>query len=360
MSAQQIYGDVSSRGGVRHVRKICRIIDRPPKLGALLVWFLCFSLSILILPAVLQANPDDAKEGTATSPGIKAFYLTASPVFQLGSNINGGGSLSVNSLYTSGGFQYQINEKFGMGLGLYYNASSYRFSGVTAIPLPDPWDTVLNYGGGIPFTFALTKQWQIIIVPSVQFAGETGANWGSSLVYGGIGSVTYNWGKANYIGLGVAGFQNLGETDIFPYINVNWHITDRWRLSNPLESSPNGPGGLKLSYGLTPHWEIGAAGAYRFYRFRLDRNGSLPNGIGQYSQLPLVGNLTYTKSLVSLTVYGGVALKNKIWLETSNYDGIYQAGQKPAPLVGFNVTIGMEPSQFRAQPWQIRQFASFL
>jgi hypothetical protein len=321
-----------------------------PRLAKLV---LLLALFAIISPGLLAAQTG---EETSTSTGLKGFYITAAPAFQLGSAVNGGGTLSVNSLYVSGGLLKQINEKFGIGLGLMYNLHDFRFSGVNAIPLADPWDTVLRYGVAIPLVYTISDQWRLIAVPLGQFSGETGAKWGSSLVYGGIASINYTWGKANFIGVGVGVFENIADTEVFPYLNINWHISDRWRLSNPLESSPAGPGGLKLSYGLTPHWEIGIAGAYRFNRFRLDKNGSLPNGIGQYSQLPVVGNITYAYSLFSLTAYGGIAFNNKLWMENSNGNGIYRADQKPAPLVGVNLTIGVEPTQFRAQPWQINAF----
>ena len=146
------------------------------------------------------------REETSTGTDLKAFYITASPAFQLGSAVNGGGTLSVNSLYVSGGFLKPINEKFAIGLGLLYNLHDFRFAGVNAIPLADPWDTVVRYGVAIPLVYAISDQWRLIAVPIGQFAGETGAKWGSSLVYGGVASVNYNWGKANFIGLGVGGF----------------------------------------------------------------------------------------------------------------------------------------------------------
>jgi hypothetical protein len=322
-------------------------------LAKLILLLVLFSI---ISPGFLAAQTG---EETSASTGLKGFYLTASPTFQLGSPVNGGGTLSVNSLYAGGGFLKQLNEKFGLGLGLLYSLDDFRFSGVNAIPLAKPWGTVVRYGAAIPLVYTISDQWRLVAIPIGLFAGETGAKWGSSLVYGGVASINYTWGQANFIGVGVGVFQNIAETDAFPYLNVNWQITDRWRLSNPPQSSPTGPGGLQLSYGLTPHWEIGLAGAYRFNRFRLDKNGSLPNGIGQYSQMPLVGNITYTYSLVSLTAYGGIAFNNKLWMEDSGGHGIYRADQKPAPLVGANLTIGMEPTQFRAQPWQINAFRTF-
>jgi hypothetical protein len=361
MLEQQIQRDASSGEGVLHVQKICGTIRRPPKLYLLIVWFLCFSMAVLIFPATLQAKTEDTNEITATSPGKKAFAISVAPVFQLGSKVGGGGSLAVNNLYTTGTFVYQFTEHFGTGLSLFYNINQYRFSGVSVIPLSNPWGTIQNYGVGIPLIYSFSENWQFIVSPVTQYTGENGANWGSSIIYGGVGSISYNWGKASYINLGVAAFQWIGETDIFPYVDLNWHITESWRLSTTLQSSPVGPGGIKISYCFHPHWEFGITAGYRYNRFRLDKNGSLPNGVGQYSQIPVAAVITYTPhSLVNLNVFGGFAFNNKIWLETSDGSGIYKSNQRTAPLVGFNLTIGFEPSQFQATPWQITQLGRFL
>lgn len=328
-------------------------LHRFSQLGKVVFCLLVFSL---IFPAFLQAQEAQTSGGLTPNQGLSGFYITGTPSFQLGSRANGGGTISVNSIDLSGGFKYQFNEKFGAGLALLYNLSDFRFAGVNAIPLAAPWGTIQRYGVAIPLLYNVADNWQLIALPLGQFSGENGANWGSSLVYGGIGGVMYNWGLANFIGIGVGAFHNIAETDVFPYLAMNWRIDDRWRLSNPALSSPSGPAGLMLSYGLTPHWEIGLAGSYLYNRFRLDRNGPLPNGVGQYTQWPLVGSIRYSYSLWCVTAYGGVAFDNKIWMENSNGNGIYRVDQKPAPLLGINLSYGVQPTQFRAEPWQIYGF----
>jgi hypothetical protein len=334
----------------RQVRRWGAILQEVRKFPGLARVMLCLAVFSLLSPAALQAQTGDE---TSAGQGLRGFYISGAPVFQLGSPVNGGGTVSVNSVDLSGGFKYQFNEKFGAGLALLYNLSDFRFSGVNAIPLSAPWGTLQRYGVAVPLVYTLADDWHLIGIPLGQFSGENGAKWGSSLVYGGLGGVMYNWGLANFIGVGVGAFYNIAETDVFPYLALNWRLNDRWRLSNPALSSPAGPAGLMLSYGLTPHWEIGLAGSYRYNRFRLDKNGPLPNGVGQYSQWPLVASIRYSYSLLCVTAYGGVAFDNKIWMENSNGSGIYRADQKPAPLVGMSLSFGVQPTQFRAEPWQI-------
>jgi hypothetical protein len=363
MLASQGQNNALVRGGVFLGQQRYRCKNKIPRFNQLIILFMFFAVIFLILPAVVQANPDNKEEVTATTPGIKAFAVDVAPVWQLGSHLSGGGSLAVNSLYTNATFVYQLTEHFGTGFGLFYNISQYRFSGTSTnilIPLFNPWGTVQNYGIGIPLIFSINDTWQFIVSPAVQYFGENGANWGSAIAYGGLATINYNWGVGNYINIGVAGFQWIAETDIFPYFDFNWHISKCWRLSTTLQSSPVGPGGVKLSYQVNPHWEIGIAGGYRFNRFRLDKHGSLPNGIGQYEQIPVVGVITYNPlPLLSINVFGGFTWYNKVWMETSNGDGIYKANQRNAPIVGFNITGGIEPNQFRAMRWQINKLAKW-
>ena len=74
---------------------------------------------------------------------------------------------------------------------------------------------------------------------------------------------------------------------------MNWNITDRLRLSNPLPAGPSGGAGLELSYALSDQWTLAGGGAYRSYRFRLNDNSSVANGIGRNSFVPVFARLSY-------------------------------------------------------------------
>ena len=52
-------------------------------------------------------------------------------------------------------------------------------------------------------------------------------------------------------------------------------------MGNALPAGPTGPAGLELVYRPGEDWRFGPlGGAYRSVRFRLDRNGDVPSGIG--------------------------------------------------------------------------------
>ena len=74
MSEQQIQRDVSSRGGVRHVQKICRTIRKASKImSPSLSGFFVFRWLVLIFPAALQARTDDTKEVSCYQSRYEGF-----------------------------------------------------------------------------------------------------------------------------------------------------------------------------------------------------------------------------------------------------------------------------------------------
>jgi hypothetical protein len=264
--------------------------------------------------------------------------VAVSPFYQFDANMNDGGKMSVASYYFSASVSRQVNQDLKIALGLLYELDDYHFSGVQSFPITNPWDKVQRYGFSIPVIYSLSERWRLVVVPTAQFSGETDARWSSSLVYGGVVSISYNFGRKSYIGIGLGTFANIEKTSIFPFLAVNWQITDRLRLSNPLQTSPAGPAGLELTYALTPEWEIGIITAYRVHRFRLDKDGPNPNGVGEYTRLPILAKISYTYQPVTFNLYGGLSVANKIWLGHPDGDGLYQTRLDPAPLLGLNIT----------------------
>ena len=106
-------------------------------------------------------------------------------------------------------------------------------------------------------------------------------------------SAAHTFSKDLTLGVGAGVFRQIDQTKVFPYLLVNWNITDKLRLSNPLPAGPAGGAGLELSYAFNDRWTLGGGGAYRSYRFRLNENGPVANGIGQNSFVPVFARLSY-------------------------------------------------------------------
>ena len=171
--------------------------------------------------------------------------------------------------------------------------------------------------------------------PSVQWAGETHANWDDALSYGAVGAISYEFRPDTVIGLGAGVYSNIEKTTVFPFITVNWQITERLRLINPFRTSPAGPAGLEIAYAFDKYWETGLGAAYRSYRFRLDEDGPIPNGVGEHKTVPVFARFSYKFApTVRIDVYGGASFVNKIRIHAQDGDELFSTKTDIAPLIG--------------------------
>ncbi len=267
------------------------------------------------------------------------FSLAVAPIYRFPADVDGGGTLSVFSLYFSADIIKQVNQNLGVGLSFMYEFDDYDFSGLTGFFVPRPWKEVQRLGFSVPIFYSIDDQWKVIVIPSAQFSGEFGARFGDALVYGGAGAVTYAFGPKVALGIGVAGYYNLKEVRVFPFPVIKLKLSDRFRFANPFRTGPAGPAGLELSYQLNQQWEVGIGGAYRSYRFRLDYNGPIPNGIGEYNSIPVFVRLGYQPfPALKVDFYAGASFLNKLYVDDRDGDELYKTKHDVAPLVGLSVS----------------------
>lgn len=299
------------------------------------VVLLSLLITLLILPGVLAARvrpyPEPMEE--------LRFSLTGLPLYQFPSHVDGGGTLSVFTLIFCADLSKQLNEKLGAGVRFSYIYDAYDFSGLTAFPVPRPWSSIHTFGLDFPLVFSLNDTWKLHLIPTGQFSGEDGARFGSSLSYGGVVAVSHVFGPKLELGMGIGVYSNLATISVYPYPIVEIKLSDRIKFTNPFPAGPAGPAGGELSYSLNKHWAIGVGGAYRSPRFRLDNNGPLRGGIGEYRSIPIFARLSYKHSQAfKIDLYGGVSLFNEIYINDSNGDEIYRSQQDVAPLFGMSIS----------------------
>jgi len=324
----------------RFSRDVCGYgqTKKPERLSAAAVGAaLCLVLA-LMFPPFLSAQEEEFLQ----PPRDFRFSVAAAPFYQFEADIDGGGRLSIASYHFGADVTKQLTRQMGIGLGVVYELDDYRFSGVKSIPVAKPWGEVQRVGVNVPIFFALSRQWRLMMVPTAQYSGEFGARFSDSIVYGGVVSATYAFGPDAYIGLGVGGFSNIEDFTVFPYVAINWPITAKLRLCNTFPTSPAGPAGLRLSYAINQNWGVGIGGAYRLHRFRLDKDSAIPNGVGEYSRIPVFAHLSYNFTPdVMVNFYAGVSLSNKIKVQTPNGDDLFHTKHDPAPLVGLAIKANL-------------------
>jgi|UniRef100_A0A7V6A605 hypothetical protein len=310
--------------------------------SAAIIVLLTLFLSLIFPSGLLAELPVSRVAKVCPAPDQNlTFSYTAVPLYQFGSKVDGGGSLSVFTLIFSAGVKKQENEQLKAGLDFTYIYDGYSFSGMTGFRVPYPWSAIHTFGLDVPLIYFVTQDctWKIYLVPTGQFSGESTATFGDALVYGGSFGVSHVFSPKVELGIGLAGYYNLAQATFFPYPIVKIKISDRIQITNPFGASPAGPGGGVLNYKLTQHWSVGLGGAYRSYRFRLDHNGPIPGGIGQYRSCPVFATLGYQQSpAFRAEIYAGATLWNKIYIDDHGGDELLRTKQNAAPMLGFSAS----------------------
>jgi hypothetical protein len=194
---------------------------------------------------------------------------------------------------------------------------------------------VQRYGVSAPLSFALDDGWSAGITPSIDWFGEHDAATGDSLTWGGILSATKRFDDGNRLGIGLGVFDRIEKTSVFPFLLVDWRLSDRWRLVNPLPAGPTGPAGLELDYRLDGGWNMGFGAAWRNSRFRLSQQGPVADGIGEERGVPVF--LRATRDLgrgFSLNLYAGAVTYGRLRVEDPAGNGLREVDTGTTPLFG--------------------------
>jgi hypothetical protein len=287
---------------------------------------------------VLAALLATAGQARAQETGWQPF-ISVTPTYEGKGDLDQGGDFSVWGAIVSGGVARDLGGGNSVGVTLNYSYSDYSFSNPVAFGGVAPWNIVQRYGVAVPLSFALRDGWSVGVIPSVDWYRENGADTGESLVWGGIVSATKRFADGNRLGLGVGVYSHIEKTTAFPFLLVDWRLSDRWRVINPIAAGPTGPAGLELDYLLGGGWTIGLGAAYRVTRFRLSETGPVPNGVGEERGLPVF--LRATRDLgrqMALHLYAGVVAAGELRVDNSSGDRLRSDDFDPAPFFAATFT----------------------
>jgi len=293
---------------------------------------LAFAL-LVSLPLAAQAA------GEGGPPRSWQSSVSFTPLYLGAGGISGGGEYAANiyavRLDTMGG----LGPRTRIGLSFSGSYADNRFDTPTAFGSA-PWGDVQRLGIAVSGMQVGSDGWRYLFTPSLDVAREEGAEPGDALIYGAVASIMKSFGKRQTLGLGLGGFSQIEEVQIFPFPVIDWAFNDSWRLRNPLQAGPTGPAGLELDYRLNERWEVGFGGAYRQLRFRLSEEGAVPGGVGVES-----GFVTFIHAAVkagdrlSLDLYGGALLQGELRVENRHGDTVANRGLETAPLLGATLKL---------------------
>ena len=272
--------------------------------------------------------------------GLQSFF-SITPVYQGKAQLEGGGEYGAFGTILRAGLSTGFGSGHRVGLSFNYDYSNNSFEEPTPfLGGRAPWGDVKRYGVAAPLIVNLGDGWGLSAVPSVDWIRENGAGEGDSLNWGGIVSMNRVFAGGNRIGFGVGAFRRIDDTGVFPLVLVDWRLSERWRLVNPLPAGPTGPAGLELDYRFDSDWNLGFGAAWRTTRFRLSSSGPVPNGIGEERAVPVF--LRATRSIdpgITLNLYAGVLLAGELRGEDPTGRLPERAVEfDPAPLLAATVT----------------------
>lgn len=277
------------------------------------------------------------------NPGARSgvsYGFSLAPFYQPSANIDGGGDFTLGSLFSRFKVGTSVSERTTVGLSLKYDVDDYDFSGDTEFAGMAPWDDARRVGVGVPIFVRLPDSWSFNISPAVNWLNEQGADSSESISYGATTFALKSFSREKSIGLGAGVFRDIDDDSrIFPFIAVDWRFNERWRLSNPFDADVLGPAGLELSYSFNDMWQLGGGGVYRSFRFRLDREGVAPNGIGENKGW--VGFLRLRRSGrsgVDFDVYAGATFNGKLELSNQIGEEISSSDYETAPFMALSLT----------------------
>jgi len=275
--------------------------------------------------------------GVATAEPMPAanFSYSIAPLYHVESGLDAGGEAGFAGVFTTLGGSWTLAEGASLGLRLAFDYEDWRFDQPQGFGGFAPWNNLYRLGLSLPYNYATGGGWVWGLTPTLMYSGESGADFSKALEYGATISLARKLRPDLTLGLGFGAYERIEETKVFPFLIVNWNITDRLRLTNPFPAGPAGPAGLELAYRLDGGWEAGLGATYRSYRQRLDEGGPFPDGVGENSYIPLyvhIGrNLT---DGIKLRFYAGATLSGQLRVEDEDGDRLYEDDQDPAAMLG--------------------------
>jgi hypothetical protein len=302
----------------------------------LLSLMLFFGLGgVLVTPGYLSAQ----RGSFAGQEEFSRFAVSGSGFYQFPAGLDSGGNFSVMRYFIHGRWSHRVTSNLSLGVGVRYAFDDYSFSTNPGFSGGVPWGDIHMPDLSLAVFYRTDSDWRFLAAATAGFSGESGADTGDSFIYGGILSASKKIDPTLTLGLGAGIYRRFEQTSVFPIIFINWKLSEQWSVGNALQAGPTGPAGLELVYRPWKDWGFGLGGAYRSVRFRLDRSGIVPGGIGSEKSIPVW--LRASKSLgrrITLDFYGGLLLGGELRLEDRSGHELAADKYQNTPFMAMNIS----------------------
>ena len=306
-------------------------INFNPTCGMIISLFLLIAVTTIAEAGKIS----ERNAGPASKIGWSVF-TRGGYVHQMDTDIDNGGSFSVNRFFVQGGPSYVSDKGTSISLAVGYGLDGYNFSGNTGFGGRNPWEDIHSLRFSIPLRWKINEQWAGFVSPTIRFAGEKEADFDNALTGGGFAGFSYRYSDSLTIGPGIGVLTQLEDsTRVIPILIINWKITDTLSLNTGRGIGATLGPGLTFDWRPSRVWSFSIGGRYERLRFRLDEEGTVPNGIGDDLSFPIFGGIAYSFTpMIRIGVLGGVEVGGELRLEDENGNTIIKENHDPAGFLG--------------------------
>ncbi len=303
-----------------------------------------WALLMLTIPAAQAATAQDpagSAEEAEESTGLR-FRLNTGFSHQFDSDIDDGGEFDVTRFGVGGGVAIDLGERLSLDNILSYEFDSYDFSGSSGFGGLDPWDDVHTVRYRPQLTYDVDESWSVFGGPILSFSAEDGADFGNSFTGGAFVGASHRWSETFSASAALVVISQIDDDAIvFPFILLNWKISDDWVLrTGPADLGSSGGGGIELVWSFDDDWQLAFGAQYQSRRFRLDDRGVAPEGVGEVTSVPIYAKLIWSAgSNVSANLFAGVVVGGELRLENDDGNKLSEEDFDPAGVIGARVSI---------------------
>lgn len=288
-----------------------------PRLGGAFAFFLILGLSgpaagQLALPSVERDAPD------------WDWDLDLAARYQRDASINAGGTFDTFQYEAAGWAAGPFSEAIQVRLDTSYTYTDYDFgppspgscTSGTACLANDPWQGVSRLDIAPGASFVLTPSIRLRLAVPVRWDAESGAE-ESGLTAGFVAQLQWRFSHHLTAGLGVGVQSELGaDTEVYPALSLDWRLGPEFRIRT--RGGPYQGGELAAIWSPSDFFQGVLSAGYERQRFRLSRSGNTPDGIAEYTSIPLLVGLQFRfSSRFKVVAEGGMAISGDLQLEDS-------------------------------------------
>ena len=271
-----------------------------------------------------------------------SWNVAGGDIYQFGTDINGGGSYSVNRTFLGAGMEFEYSPALTLDFDIGMEWDDYDFSGpgdFTAPAAGEPWDSVFDLTLSAVSRWKLDDNWRMILGGFVRWSGESDADFAEAFSGGVVFGGAYVF--SDDLSLGVTALVTTQIEDGLLWIPspvVDWRINRQWFISN-MRGPVTYPAslGLEIVYYLNENMNLSLGGRYEYRRLRLNDDGpaAIRNGVGGERTFPVWVRFEWRPiEQIRLHVLAGMNFGQQLELENSRGSLLSKEDTDPSPFIG--------------------------